>query len=54
MTFYRSLYEVFYPYIFRQIKLHRKDLDKENPRDFLDYLMIEVTENRNYFFILLG
>ena len=35
----------FYPYMLRQMKEHRKDLDISNPRDFLDVLMIEADTN---------
>ena len=39
------LFGEFTPYIFRQIRHHRDTLDIDNPRDFLDYLIMEGDQN---------
>ena len=39
------LFGEFTPYIFRQIRHHRDTLDMDNPRDFLDYLIMEGDQN---------
>ena len=39
------LFDDFTPYMFRQIRHHRDTLDVDNPRDFLDYLIMEGDQN---------
>ena len=43
--FMDMLFGQFTPYMFRQIRQHRDTLDKDNPRDFLDYLIMEGDQN---------
>lgn len=41
------VYKEFYPYVMSKIKEHQKDFDPENPRDYLDFLLIEEKTNEN-------
>ena len=36
-----NVYNGFYPFLLGKIKEHQETIDKQNPRDLLDFLLIE-------------
>jgi len=41
------LYRHFYPYIFKKMKDHLDTIDYENPRDFMDIMLIEAADKKS-------
>ena len=40
-----NVYKGFYPFLLGKIKEHQETIDKQNPRDLLDFLLIETDTN---------
>ena len=41
------VYKDFYPFLLKKIKEHQNSIDEDNPRDYLDFLLSETSQNQN-------